>query len=176
MDVGYKNYLKKDWTKRLINLSYKNNGDNIKYSYKSFYEKDKLDTIEVKIIKLRDEIISQVDLDKLENIKKSSRKSFVLDYFYTYIKVILDELVKGNVVRLGLLLGLSMNTNEKTRLKKSTGKMVSYKTLRIYVHISKPFYLKTQIFYYSHGSKYFRRNISDLRKNVKYERYPKNFL
>jgi len=138
------------------------------------FEGKELDTIVVKVKNLRDEVLENVKYEKLKG-SDSLNKRFVRSYVLRFLYVMIVELAKGNTVVIGdKEIGFSLNTTTKKRQGKD--KIIEYKTLRVYVHISEKLFKKANLFYYSHLDIRFRKAFKEIRKNIIYFRYPSNFL
>lgn len=151
----------------------------VNYSYKSISNSEKfkggLDTIVVKVKNIIDEVHENVDYKKLKGGQNKLNERFVRNYVLKFLQIFLFELAKGNTVVIGNKeIGFSFNTVFKKRKFKDVIK--EYPTLRVYVHISEKLFKKTRVFYYAHVYKGFSRTFKGVRKNIKYIRYPSNFL
>lgn len=179
MAAGYRKLLQKDITPSQISKWLDNHDKEIKYSYTSIKNSDtlekELDTIVIKVRDIRHEVEDNVNYSKLTGNENNLNKRFVRAYVLRFLQIFLCELAKGNTVVIGNReIGFSFNTVFKKRAFKGTLK--EYPTLRVYVHISEKLFKKTKVFYYAHVDKKFSRAFKDVRKNIKYLRYPLNFL
>jgi len=151
----------------------------ITYSYKAFRNSEDfegtLDSIVLEVKDIRKETELNTNYSKLTGGDSKLNRRFVRSYVLRFLQVFLYELAKGNTVIIGNKeIGFSFNSQIKKRLMK--GKIIEYSTLRVYVHISKKLFSKTMVFYYSHVDKRFQKAFKEVRKNIKYIRYPSNFL
>lgn len=154
-----------------------NQDKSITYTYQKKEQSKKLgfrvlDHIIIEVIHTPNEMKKTFDYSKIEG---EDKENFVFDYTIAFFQAIMELLAEGFTVVLSKhIIGLSLHTTRKNRVFYI--ERVFYKSLRVYVHVSRKFNLKARTFYYSHWDRRFIKNIGDFRRASDYTRYPSNFL
>lgn len=177
MENGYKKHLKKEVSNKEISKWMNLHDESVNYTY-TWTDKDgekRKDTIVIEVNKLRDVVLEDIDYSKIKEVNKRFIFLFISSYIFTFLRLMLVELLKGNTVVLGNKeIGFSLHSLYKVRQYKE--RVIQYTSLKIYVHISEKLFKKSKLVYYSHLDKRFRKAIRNVRKNIQYYRYPSNFL
>lgn len=171
----------KEITKSSLQEYFNKQDKSIKYSYKRIDNKgnlpeDLLDTINIDVLNLLDETEKYVNKELFSEWSEKNLSLYIRTYVKTFLLVIIKELYNHNVVVIDKrIMAFSLHTKEKLR-KTRDGVTRAYNTLRIYVHISRALHKRSRILYYSHIYNKFSKRTVKIRKNVKYERYPNNYI